>query len=182
MVKARERVLVGVFDRAQDAREAITDLLAAHFSDRQVGVLARDSLGSPELKTFRELEGNRAGTGVAVGAVAGASGGALWALGIVAGVLPAIGPVIAGGVLAAIVASAAGAAVAGGFMGALVGWGIPDEEAAYYNQEFEKGRTIVVVQDEDRAALAQTILAAHHAQDRSVIRGTLADQIADRSL
>ncbi len=59
--------------------------------------------------------------------------------------LPAIGPVIAGGALAAIAASAAGTAAAGGLIGALVGLGIPEEEAKYYESEFNEGRTVVTV-------------------------------------
>ncbi|MFH5803965.1 hypothetical protein ACG2DA_07915, partial [Alienimonas sp. DA493] len=91
---------------------------------------------------------------------------ALWGLGIVAGALPAIGPVIAGGALAAVAASAAGTAAAGGLIGALVGWGIPEEEAKYYHNEFERGRTIVTVKcGEDRWDQAHRILDQTNAFD-----------------
>ena len=40
--------------------------------------------------------------------------------------------------------AAAGAAVAG-LAGALIGYGIPEDEAKYYQGEFEAGRTIVTV-------------------------------------
>jgi len=177
----RERVMVGVFDSAGDARRAIEDLRDAKFSDRSIGVLTHDKDGDPDVKSFRELEGNRAGTGAAVGVAAGAGGGALWALGIAAGFLPAIGPVIAGGILAAIAASAASGAAAGLLVGTLVGLGVTDEEAAYYDEEFKKGRTIVVIQGDDRWQLAQTILTAHHARNPHVVTpGTLADQISER--
>ena len=52
---------------------------------------------------------------------------------------------IAGGALAAVAASAAGTAAAGGLIGALIGLGIPEEEAEYYEGEFKKGRTVVTV-------------------------------------
>jgi len=51
----------------------------------------------------------------------------------------------AGGTLAAILASAAGGAAAAGIAGALVGLGIPEDEAKHYDSEFQAGRTIVTV-------------------------------------
>lgn len=161
----QEQTVIGVFNNAGDARLAIQDLRSASFSDKKIGLLTHDKEGDPDVKSFKDMEGNRAGTGAVVGAVAGASGGTLWALGIAAGVLPAIGPIMAGGILAAIAASAAGAAAAGIIVGSLIGLGVSDEDAAYYDEEFRKGRTIVVVQSDDRADLASTILRARNAQN-----------------
>ena len=173
--------MVGVFDNAGDARRAIEDLRDAKFSDRSIGLLTHDKDGDPDVKSFRDLEGNHARAGAALGVAAGAGGGALWALGIAAGFLPAIGPVIAGGLLAAVAASAASGAAAGLLVGTLVGLGVPDEEAAYYDEEFKKGRTIVVVRGDERRQLVHTILTAHHAQDAQLWRtGSLAEQLERR--
>ena len=150
-------ILVGVFDDAADARTAIHDLRAAGFSEKHIAAHAGQGW-RPTVKSFRDLEGNKAKTGAAVGAAAGAGGGALWALGIAAGFLPAIGPVIAGGILAAIAASAASGAAAGVVVGSLVGLGVSDEEAAYYDDELSKGRTIVVVKTDDRNDVAYRLL------------------------
>ncbi|MDQ3367190.1 MAG: general stress protein [Myxococcota bacterium] len=157
--------MIGVFHTAGDARRAIEDLRDAGFSDKKIGVLTHDKDGDPEVKSFRDLEGNNAKTGAAIGAATGAGGGALWALGIAAGILPAIGPVIAGGILAAIAASAASGAAAGVLVGTLIGLGVSDEEAAYYDEEFKKGRTIVVVQSNDRPDLAYTLLNARNSRN-----------------
>lgn len=165
MSSKQERPLIGIFQNAGDARRAIEDLRDAGFSDKKIGLLVHDKDGDPEVKSFRDLEGNKAGTGAAIGAAAGAGGGALWALGIAAGILPAIGPVIAGGILAAVAASAAGGAAAGVLVGSLIGLGVSDEEAAYYDDEFKKGKTIVVVQPGDRADLAYTLLNARNARN-----------------
>lgn len=173
----RERVMVGVFDSAGDARRAIEDLRDAKLSSRSIGILTHDKDGDPDVKSFRDLMGNHAGMGAAVGVAAGAGGGALWALGIAAGFLPAIGPVIAGGILGALAASAASGAAAGLLVGTLVGLGISDEDAAFYDDEFKKGRTIVVVRGDDRPQLVQTILSGHHARGRVVVPDTLAEQI-----
>jgi len=78
---------------------------------------------------------------------------------------PAIGPVIAGGTLAAIMANAAGGAAIGSLVGALTGSGIPEEEAHYYQGEFEAGRTIVTVKADGRYDEAMTILRRHGAYD-----------------
>ncbi|QDT14018.1 DUF2382 domain-containing protein [Alienimonas californiensis] len=137
---ARDTV-VGVFHSHAEAQKAVRDLKAAGFDDDQIGVASRDREG-----TFAEQnEETMAEEGAVAGAATGLGAGALWGLGIVAGALPAIGPVIAGGALAAVAASAAGTAAAGGLIGALVGWGIPEDEANYYHGEFEEGRTIVTV-------------------------------------
>lgn len=181
MATKPERVVVGVFEHVGDARGAIEDLRSANFSDRKVGLLTHDKEGDADIRSFKEMEGNRSGAGAAIGAIAGAGGGTLWALGIAAGILPAIGPIIAGGLLAAIAASAASGAAAGLVVGSLVGLGVSDEEAAFYDDAFQKGRTIVVVQTDDRADLAATILRARHSQNPHLhAPETLANQLDQR--
>jgi hypothetical protein len=180
MASEQGRVVVGLFASAEDARAAIQDLRNASFSERSIGLLTHGGDGDVEVTDFKELEGNRAPAGAAIGAAAGAGGGALWALGVAAGVLPAIGPVIAGGALVAVLASAAAGAGAGTIVGTLVGLGVSDEEAAYYDDVFRKGGTVVVVHDDARLDLAQTILGAHSAEVRHVITKTrLGEKIAD---
>jgi len=159
-------LIIGVFATAGDARRAIEDLREAKFSDKNVGLLTHDKDGDPDVKSFRDMEGNWAGTGAAVGAATGAGGGALWALGIAAGILPAIGPVIAGGLLVALAASAASGAAAGVVVGALVGLGVSDEEAAYYDAEFRKGRTVVLVKTDGRGESARQILLGRKSINR----------------
>jgi hypothetical protein len=74
-------------------------------------------------------------------------------------------------------------AAAGAGGGALIGLGVSDEEAAYYDAEFRRGRTILVVDPDQRGQLVQTLYAAHNAQSRQVMTsGTLADQIAARQI
>ncbi len=181
MAMPSKRVMVGTFESPGDARRAIEDLLDARFSDRDIGVLTHDREGDAEVTPFRKLEGSQAALGAALGVAAGAGGGALWALGIAAGFLPAIGPVLAGGLLVALAASTASGAATGLVVGSLLGLGVPDVEAAFYEEAFRKGHTIVVVQGDERTELAQTILAAHHAHGRQVTPDTLAQQIEARS-
>ena len=150
MSTRKREVVVGAYKNPMDARRTIEQLRDAGFSDKDIGVLSHNKNGDAEVKSFKDLEGNKAGKGAAAGVAAGAGGGALWALGIAAGLLPAIGPVIAGGLLGAVLASGAAGAAAGGIAGALIGAGIDDEEAAYYEKEFHQGSTVVVVKAKER--------------------------------
>lgn len=181
-MRQHERVIVGNFSTAAEARRAIRDLRDANFRDDKIGVLTQDRDGDPDVRWFKDLEGNNAGRGAVAGVVAGAGGGALWAAGIAMGVLPAIGPIIGGGILAAYAASAALGAGAGMLVGALIGLGISDDEAAYYEQEFHRGRTILVVEPGARAELAQTILRGHGSLGRQVVTpATLAEQVVSQA-
>lgn len=160
--RSTEQAVVAAFHSHAEAQQAVRELKQAGFTDDQIGIAAQDREGTYADQTAD----NQAGEGAAVGATAGLGVGALWGLGIVAGVLPAIGPVIAGGALAAVVASAAGTAAAGGLIGALIGLGIPEEEAEYYHGEFEQGRTIVTVRTSGAAAdEARRILDQANAYD-----------------
>ena len=138
---ANRRTVVGVYRSHTEARNAVCDLKAAGFTENQIGIASRDTEG----QYLKHPDDSMASEGAIAGATSGLGIGALWGVAIAAGVLPAIGPVIAGGTLAAIAASAAGSAAAGGLIGALVGSGIPEDEANYYQTEFENGHIIVIV-------------------------------------
>ncbi len=161
-------LVIGAFRTSGHARAALESLREAGFSSSDVGVLSHDKEGDADIKSLKEMSGNKAGAGAAAGAAVGAGGGALWALGIAAGILPAIGPVIAGGILAAVAASAATGAAAGGVVGALTGLGVSDEDAAYYDEEFRKGRTVVIVKAGNRTDEAFEIMRRHEAHHRTV--------------
>jgi hypothetical protein len=55
-------------------------------------------------------------------------------------------------------ANAVGGAAVGGLLGALIGLGIPQEDARYYEEELHSGRTLITVLSEGRAAEAAAIL------------------------
>jgi hypothetical protein len=166
MTTQQRSVVVGVFGDRPHADAAVNELRQSGFRQDQIGVARRraEDEGTDATATTAE-EGAHTGTGVAIGAVAGAGVGGLVGLGIVAGVIPALGPVIAGGTLAAILANAAGGAAIGGLIGALTGAGVPEEEARYYQGEFEAGRTIVTVKADGRYEEAMAILRRHGAYD-----------------
>jgi hypothetical protein len=152
----RRATVVGSFRDSIEARAAISALMAAGFTESQIGVTALNSSG--EVSGDLAEDDSYAAEGAATGVAAGAGAGALWGIAIVSGLLPAIGPAIAGGTLAAVLSSAAAGAAAMGVAGTLVGLGIPKEEAEYYEAELRSGRTIVTVNATSRAEEAREIL------------------------
>lgn len=165
--------VIAVFDDRAQAQRAIGDLKGAGFTEKEIGVTTRDAeSGDGRLARATDKGETHAKEGAVAGVAAGAGVGALWGLGILAGVLPAIGPAIAGGTLAAILSSAAAGAATAGVAGALIGLGIPEEEANYYDEEFRAGRTVVTVQAMGRQAEARSIL--QRAGGRSMDAGTSA--------
>jgi uncharacterized protein (TIGR02271 family) len=151
----RTTVIAAFRDREQ-AQRAIEQLKSAGFTDKHIGVASRDG-GESNIESGTHKE-THAKEGAIAGLTAGAGVGTLWGLGILAGVLPAIGPAIAGGTLAAILSSAAAGAATAGLAGSLIGLGIPEEEASYYDSEFRAGNTVVTVDAGGRFAEAESIL------------------------
>ena len=163
--------VVGVFDDRSKAQAAVRELRQAGFREDQIGVVAH---GHDDVKgAAKDDKGSHVAEGAGIGIAAGAGVGALWALGIVAGFLPAIGPAVAGGIFASILASAAGGAAVAGIAGALIGLGIPNEEASYYEDEFKAGRTLVTVKADTRYQEARDILRRHGAYDHENRRARL---------
>jgi hypothetical protein len=156
MTTNRRDTLVGVFQEATQAQEAVRALQRAGFSDEQIGVMSKHHSETDDASDER---GTLMEEGAVTGLATGAGVGALWGLGIMAGLLPGIGPAIAGGTLGVMLSSAAAGAAAAGIAGALVGLGIPEEEAHFYEKEFKAGRSIVTVHTGGRHADAVAILS-----------------------
>ena len=155
---------IAIFDDHAQAQRAIGQLKLAGFTENEIGVTARDSTDS-DVGVADGGKKTHAKEGAIAGVAAGAGVGALWGLGILAGVVPGIGTAIAGGTLAAILSSAAAGAATAGVAGALIGLGIPEEEAKYYDQEFQAGRVVVTVDAGARYQEAQSILTENSGYD-----------------
>jgi hypothetical protein len=159
---------IGVFPNRERAREAIHALKNAGFVDNQLGLISRDNGGPGDEQTGLpdDPTNSRWEEGTGIGAAAGATTGLGLGLAVAAGLIPAIGPVIAGGTLMALIASAGAGATVGTVLGGLIGLGIPEDDAAYYDEEFRTGRTLVTVQAADRYAEAMAILRRYGAVER----------------
>ena len=157
---------VGVFDDSRMAQAAVEELRRVGFREDQIGVVARDVSTGESGATVTEGTGSHWEEGAAIGAAAGAGIGALWAVGMATIALPPILPaVMVSSWLVSILASAASGAAIAGVAGALIGLGIPEDEATYYEGEFHSGRTLVTVQAAGRYEEAREILGRFGAYD-----------------
>jgi uncharacterized protein (TIGR02271 family) len=181
----KRQTVVGIFEDHQQAQKAVNELKRAGFTDAQIGVAGRNYDGaSGTLTGDGDDQDSYAGEGAAAGLAAGAGVGALWGLGILSGVMPVIGPAIAGGTLGIILSSAAAGAAAAGLTGALVGMGIPKDEAEFYESEFRSGRTIVTVACNGRESEATSLLRRFGGYDissRSESAGAKGTSTMDKS-
>jgi hypothetical protein len=163
------RTTVGVFNTRAAAEQAVADLRAAGYRDDQIGMIGKNADGKTVTKGAAGE--SKAAEGAAVGAAVGAATTAAVGAGIMAGVIPVIGPVLALGPLAVTLLNAAGGAAAVGLAGALVGSGIPEDEAKFYEGEVSAGRYIVTVDAGDRIAEARKVYTRHGGYDRSTAPG-----------
>jgi hypothetical protein len=174
------RTLTGLYDSPVDAALAVRDLEAAGIRHEQISMVA-NNIGERYCSSVKE--GNEAGAGAEVGAtfggVVGGSIGLLAGLGMLA--VPGVGPVVAAGWLVATAAGVVGGAavggVGGGLIGAMIGNGIPEEDAHFYAEGIRRGGTLVTVRVEDALALkAEAILQEYRRVDpiarRNIYRET----------
>lgn len=157
--------VVSVFPTRAQAEQAMADLLQAGFRADQVGLVARDTS-----RRAAQADGDGetyAGPSAAAGVAIGAGIGGFIGFGAAAGIIPVIGPALAIGTLGTVLLNAAGGAALAGITGALIGWGIPEEDARYYEEEVKAGRFLVAVQADDRIDEARAALHRHDGYDRT---------------
>lgn len=162
-------VVVGVFPTRTQAESAINELHRFGITDQQIGYVVRDAGGHThgnvtpdEAHTAKNAIGGAVSGGV-IGGLVGAASSLL---------IPGFGPAIAGGILAATLGGAAIGAAAGGLIGALTELGVPEEEAHYYQNEFEAGRFLVTVSAPGRQREVLEILRRNGAYDASTQSGS----------
>ena len=163
MAMTQHTVAVGVFPEQAQARQAVDELRRAGYSEDEIGYLARASTtdtGSDKVA--------RAANDTVEGGIIGGTAGALAAL-----LIPGFGPAIAGGLLLATLGGAAIGAAAGGIIAAFTGMGVTEEDARYYQQELEAGRTIVTVKTTSGYDEALAILRRNGAYDATTQSGVI---------
>ena len=163
---SENRVVVGVFADRSQAEQAMHDLHAANFYN--LGFIVRDQDHITQMLPEGEVgevgeheqsgEGHPGRSGAVTGGVVGGVVGAAAAL-----LIPGIGPAIAGGILTTILSGAAIGAAAGSLIGAFIHIGVSEEDARYYEQEVQSGRTIVIVQADDDPLEAFNIMERNRA-------------------
>lgn len=155
------RTITGLFDRYDDAAQAVRDLEAAGIPARDISLVANNIDGSHKSIATTDA-GAGAGTGAAVGGVAGGAAGVLAGLGMLA--IPGVGPVVAAGwLVAAAVGALAGGTVgaaAGGIAGTFIAAGLDRDDANFYAEGIRRGGSVVTAKpDEKHLSAAEQILA-----------------------
>ncbi|MFQ4138613.1 histidine kinase [Nodosilinea sp. PGN35] len=167
--------VVGVFKRREDLESALQALQESGTEKERISLLARhvEDVKGAEALSDGEGSGARegAGIGATTGTVLGGVGGFLIGAGVLA--IPGVGPVLAAGVgiseIAATLAGAGIGAASGGLVGALVGAGIPEDRAKVYNQRFEAGDYLLMVDGtSDSLRQVESILRDRHAEELGV--------------
>jgi hypothetical protein len=171
----REKTIVALYDRFDDAQAAVADLIAAGVAREKISLLANSSTGNhPALLlnpafARREFDADStAQAGVVTGAEVGIGlGGILgFLIGISTIVIPGIGFLIAAGTWATVAAGTTAGGVIGAIVGALTDHGVSDKDAQLYAEGLRLGGTLVtLVAPEEKAAQMRAIFKGHGAAD-----------------
>jgi len=145
------KTVVGLFDTYAQAQKAVQDLEAAGIARNNISFVTNNA-NEQYTRTDTTTPAPAAeetGAETARGAVAGGITGLI--IGLAPFVIPGLGAIAAMGWLTmTLVGAGVGAAV--GLVGALTGAGVPEEDAAYYNEGVRRGGTLIAVKTDDAMA------------------------------
>lgn len=161
---------IGLFPDRQSAETAMMQLRDSGFDMNKVSVVNKNTDTDNMTSASGNTDGNQvaesAGESAAIGGATGGAIGLIGSLGVLA--IPGVGPVAELGVLLAntVFAGALGAA-SGGLLGALVGWGLPEDQAQYYSDRVNKSGDYLVIVEGDSATInaAQDVLQRNRVSD-----------------
>lgn len=151
-MSSHQPAIIAAFDDRRAALDAVKDMERAGISRDDIGFVVRgEDVARGGMLTDADGAKDRNGalTGMATGATLG---GILAAAAAV--LVPGVGPVLAGGILSAGIGGAVAGTAIGGLIGAMAGLGVSEEEAAYYQSQFDNGKAIVAVRNGGSAAQA----------------------------
>ncbi|BBD61041.1 hypothetical protein NIES2109_38420 [Nostoc sp. HK-01] len=147
MILSRNQRVIGVFTDRRNVEQAIYELRDIGLAMDQVSVVVQNA-DDPEIKEYTH---DKADEGATVGGLSGGAVGGLTGLLVGLGTLaiPGVGPImLAGAAATAFVTTLAGVslgAATGTFAGALVGWGMSEEQARAYNDRVANGNYLIIV-------------------------------------
>jgi uncharacterized protein (TIGR02271 family) len=149
------KTVVGLFDEMEQAKKAALDLENAGIPHNDISLVANNEGGryapaGDTATTQTTTEGNAIGQDALVGAGIGGVAGLLLALTGVA--IPGLGWIVGAGWLMALILGAGTGAVIGGLVGALTQVGVPEEDAAHYNEGVRRGGILLAVKAQDNVA------------------------------
>ena len=150
-------LITGLFDNESAAENAVSQLKSSGYTQNEISIIMKDRAAATQLaaetgsKTMESV-----GTGAAIGGTIGAVLAGVLAVGSVT--IPGVG-LIAAGSIAAMLAGAGAGGLAGSLLGWLVGAGIPEDVAPYYERGLGEGGVVVAVAAHpgDEARVRQTL-------------------------
>ena len=156
-----ERRAVGVFANRFDTENALLEIKSSGFPMDNVSVVGRNADSDDQVAGVEVQQSidNKADEGAVAGAVTGGALGGVTGLLVGLGTLaiPGVGPVIlAGAAATALATTLAGTAIGAGgasLLGALIGLGVPDNDAQVYSDLLEQGYYLVVIDGTDAQVL-----------------------------
>ena len=157
MAMPERSIVVGVFTERGEADRAIEELQGAGFLNEQI--------------RFEQQEATPRRIAMPGGTAGGVPGGFGTTAGAPAPIITSDEPIREGGLVGRIMRLFTGRTDAR-IVDDLVATGVPEEEARYYQSEFELGHPIVTVEAGDRREDALVILRANGAYDVTTPRGT----------
>lgn len=147
------KTVVALYNNVENATRTVSALTDAGIRANDINLIAGDA-GDLQAGQLAVGEDRPEAAAAAEGAVAGGLFGGL--VGVLVGVgafaVPGLGPIIAAGPLASGLIGAAVGAAGGGLLGALVEWGIGEEEAGFYLEGVRRGGALVAVRAPDEQA------------------------------
>ena len=167
---------IGLFPTHAEAEAALHKLRDSGFNMDRVSIVAQNNDNLTDLSTGDDFEKSKgeqakggAGAGASAGAVTGGALGLAGSLGVLA--IPGIGPAAELGFLLANTLLGGGiGAAGGGLLGALIGWGIPEEEANYYNSRvYDHNDYLLLIEgDASEVRTAESIVRNHGIRDWNI--------------
>jgi hypothetical protein len=187
--RTQYRRAVGLFSTRDQAEAALYRLRDTGFNMDHISIVAKSGEGLRDLtggggtydnaKSDAEQAKGGAGAGATAGAVTGGAIGLIGSLGILA--IPGVGPAAEVGFLLgnALLGSGIGAA-SGGLLGALIGWGVPEDRANYYNDRVynENDYLVMVEGTDEEIRAAESVLNEGGIRDWGVYGNTHAPTYA----
>jgi hypothetical protein len=136
-------LITGLFDTENAAENAVSQLKSFGYGQNEISIIMKDRTAARELAVETGSQTvNSAGSGALIGGTLGAVVAGILGIGSV--VIPGVGVLVAGSV-AAMLAGAGAGGIAGGLIGWLVGLGIPEDVALYYERGLGEGGVVVAV-------------------------------------
>ena len=182
------RRAVGTFASRPEAEKALYELRDAGFNMDKVSVVVKNAEGGEQVsgtdyeKSKSEQAAGGAKAGATAGGVTGGIIGLLPSLGVLA--IPGVGPIAEIGVILAntLIGGGIGAA-SGGLLGALIGWGIPEERAKYYDEQLSQGKYVVLLEGtQAEINTAESILRNQGVRDWETYNIPSTGNVANRNL